>query len=90
MSFPDEVETNTVNNIQSNTTNNNNNISTINISTNSIPEEGTKLIDDRKWCLYGNNYDEKYPKYLGKCRAFLYVDNKPLILIGPECKLNEI
>lgn len=36
--------------------------------------------------LYGNHINNLHPKYLGKTRAFLYINNYPLIIIGPDCK----
>ena len=36
--------------------------------------------------LYGNPINETKPKYIGKTRAFLYIGNSPLIIIGPDCK----
>ena len=37
--------------------------------------------------LYGNPYNEIYPKYLGKCFAFFFNKNgNPRLTIGPDCK----
>ena len=36
--------------------------------------------------LYGNPPSEIKPKYIGKTRAFLFIRNSPLIIIGPDCK----
>ena len=36
--------------------------------------------------LYGNSINDLKPKHLGKLFAFLYINEKPLILIGPDCK----
>ena len=36
--------------------------------------------------LYGNSINEIKPKHIGKLFAFFYVNEKPLILIGPDCK----
>ena len=36
--------------------------------------------------LYGNSINDLKPKYLGKLLAFFYINEKPLILIGPDCK----
>lgn len=36
--------------------------------------------------LYGNSYDDYSPKHIGNMHAFFYINNKPLILIGPDCK----
>lgn len=36
--------------------------------------------------LYGNDINNLYPKYLGKMLSFIYIKNKPLICIGPDCK----
>ena len=38
--------------------------------------------------LYGNSINDSTPKRLGKMYAFFYVNKKPLILIGPDCKNN--
>jgi len=60
-------------------------------------EEETKLkprsenlnnsnIGTKKYLLYGNHIDNLKPKYLGKARAFCYINNYPIIIIGPDCK----
>ena len=36
--------------------------------------------------LYGNSINDLKPKYLGKARAFCYINNYPIIIIGPDCK----
>ena len=36
--------------------------------------------------LYGNDINNLYPKYLGKMLTLIYIKNKPLIAIGPDCK----
>ena len=37
--------------------------------------------------IYGNPYNELYPKYIGKSKAFFYDKNgNPRITIGPDCK----
>ena len=36
--------------------------------------------------LYGNSINDLTPKRLGKLYAFFYINNKPLIIIGPDCK----
>jgi hypothetical protein len=36
--------------------------------------------------LYGNNINVLNPKKIGKLYSFLYINNKPLIVIGSECK----
>ena len=38
--------------------------------------------------LYGNHISNLQPKYLGKTRALFYRNDEPLIIIGPDCKLN--
>ena len=38
--------------------------------------------------LYGNSINDLSPRRLGKMYAFLYFKNKPLIIIGPDCKKN--
>ena len=57
-------------------------------------QETILKVDDNKnkdkrlksYLLYGNHIDNLHPKYLGKSRAFLYINNYPLIIIGPDCK----
>jgi hypothetical protein len=60
-------------------------------------EEETKLkpnseklnnnnIGTKKYLLYGNHIDNLKPKYLGKARALCYINNYPIIIIGPDCK----
>ena len=36
--------------------------------------------------LYGNSINDLKPKRIGKLFAFFYINEKPLILIGPDCK----
>lgn len=36
--------------------------------------------------LYGNSINDLTPKRIGKLYAFFYIKNKPLIIIGPDCK----
>lgn len=36
--------------------------------------------------LYGNSINDLKPKHLGNLLAFFYINEKPLILIGPDCK----
>ena len=36
--------------------------------------------------LYGNSINDLTPKRIGKLFAFFYINEKPLILIGPDCK----
>ena len=71
---------------------NNNNISSIvltegshysNLSQKIIINEGGNNKND---LLYGNPLNKIKPKYIGKARAFLYIGNSPLIIIGPGCK----
>ena len=38
--------------------------------------------------LYGNSINDSTPKRLGKMFAFCYINQKPLIVIGPDCKNN--
>ena len=44
----------------------------------------------KPYLLYGNHIDNLKPKYLGKTRAFLFINNYPLIILGPDCKFIEI
>ncbi len=46
-----------------------------------------KTKGNKSYLLYGNHIDNLKPKYLGKSRAFFYINNYPLIIIGPDCKL---
>lgn len=36
--------------------------------------------------LYGNSFNDYSPKHIGNMFAFFYINKKPLILIGPDCK----
>ena len=36
--------------------------------------------------LYGNSINDLKPKRIGKLLLFFYINEKPLILIGPDCK----
>ena len=35
--------------------------------------------------IYGNDINIKKPKRLGNLRAFFYINDYPLIAIGPNC-----
>ena len=45
-------------------------------------------IESKPYLFYGNHYQNLHPKYLGKTRAFLYRNDSPLIIIGPDCKFD--
>lgn len=36
--------------------------------------------------VFGSSINEPQPKFLGNTRVFWYYNNKPLIVIGPDCK----
>ena len=38
--------------------------------------------------LYGNSINDLTPKHIGKLFAFFYINQKPLIMIGPDYKKN--
>ena len=40
----------------------------------------------KSYLLYGNHIDNLHPKYLGRAKALFYINNYPLIIIGPDCK----
>ena len=40
----------------------------------------------KSYLLYGNHIDILHPKYLGRAKALFYINNYPLIIIGPDCK----
>ena len=44
----------------------------------------------KNYLLYGNHIENLHPKYLGKARALFYINNYPLIIIGPDCKYFKI
>ena len=48
-----------------------------------IKEEENKFSNS---LLYGNSINDLKPKHLGNLLAFFYINEKPLILIGPDCK----
>ena len=60
-----------------------NNQSNINTNLNNTKNNTTDIILD---LLYGVPYEIKYPKKIGNLRILLYVQEFPLIIIGPECK----
>ena len=41
--------------------------------------------NENEYKLYGNDINIKNPKKLGNLRAFIYINNYPLIAIGPNC-----
>ena len=44
--------------------------------------------NDKENLLYGNSITITNPRNVGKVYAFLYIKKYPLIIIGPDCKLN--
>lgn len=36
--------------------------------------------------IYGNPIDVHNPRNIGSMKAFFYINNNPLIVIGPDCK----
>ena len=50
-------------------------------SNNNIEEK-----EENRYKLYGNDINIKKPKMLGKLRALLYINDYPLIIIGPHSK----
>ena len=43
-------------------------------------------VENNNILLYGNDINNLYPKYLGKMLSLIYIQNQPLITIGPDCK----
>ena len=41
--------------------------------------------DEKDNKLYGNDISIKNPKKLGNLRAFIYINDYPLIVLGPNC-----
>ncbi len=38
--------------------------------------------------LYGNDVDEKKPKWYGKTKALLYIGDSPILILGEDSKIN--
>ena len=36
--------------------------------------------------IYGTPIDIQNPRHIGSVKAFFYINNNPLIVIGPDCK----
>ena len=53
------------------------------VNENNDPNRNLKV---KNYLLYGNHIENLHPKYLGKARSLLYINNYPLIIIGPDCK----
>ena len=51
-----------------------------------IKEELNRKISRSNYLLYGNQINNLHPKYLGNSRALFYINNYPIITIGPDCK----
>ena len=64
------------------------NIETEKISQVNIKESNGNNQTRNPYLLYGNHISNLQPKYLGKTRALFYKGDYPLIIIGPDCKLN--
>ena len=45
-----------------------------------------RILRNKSSLLYGNHIRNLNPKYLGKTRAFFYINKYPTIIIGPNCK----
>ena len=41
--------------------------------------------ENRNKLIYGNDINIKNPAKLGNLRAFIYINNYPLIAVGPNC-----
>ena len=46
---------------------------------------GKENLENKNKLIYGNDVNIKNPKKLGNLRAFLYINDYPLIVIGPNC-----
>ena len=46
---------------------------------------GEENRENKNKLIYGNDINIKKPKRLGNLRAFLYINDYPLIAIGPNC-----
>jgi hypothetical protein len=49
-------------------------------------KENIIIDNDKSNTLYGNNISIKKPRKIGNMWAFLYYNDNPLIVIGPDCK----
>ena len=58
------------------------------ISPVNIKEKQENNTTTKPYLFYGNHITNLHPKYLGKTRALFYYNDSPLIIIGPDCKLN--
>ena len=43
-------------------------------------------LDYRQYWLYGNNYNDLKPSNIGNTKSYLFCNDSPLIIIGPDCK----
>ena len=49
-------------------------------------KENIIIDNDKSNTLYGNNISIKNPRKIGNMWAFLYCNDNPSIVIGPDCK----
>ena len=65
---------------------NNNKISMVDtneINNSNVNSSRNEILSDKK--IYGNPISSKHPHKIGRSYAFLYINNYPLIVIGPDC-----
>ena len=46
---------------------------------------GKENLENKNKLIYGNDINIRNPKQLGNLKAFLYINDYPLIVIGPNC-----
>ena len=46
---------------------------------------GKENLENKNKLIYGNDINIRNPKQLGNLKSFLYINDYPLIVIGPNC-----
>ena len=48
----------------------------------------SKNKDDKSLLLFQNDINNKKPKYFGKTRSLLFINDTPIFILGESCKKN--
>ena len=46
-----------------------------------------KIKEEKALRLFGNDINDKKPKYYGKTKALLYIGDTPIVILGEDSKL---
>lgn len=49
-------------------------------------KESFNIVEEKEETIYLNPINAIHPRKLGNTYAYIYINNRPLITIGPDCK----